>query len=70
VVEEINTEDRDPPIVHAPDIPVRNFRAALSSGKTADLASKLLKDQVASTFAFSRSNISPDDITQRKMRAE
>ena len=70
MVNEINNGDGDPVPSRVSVPPLRDYRAALAGGKQQDLASQILKDQVARAFDIPRSQLSPSDISERKLRAE
>ena len=69
MVNEINNGEGDPVSSRVSVPPLRDYRAALAGGKQQDLASQLLKDQVARAFDIQRSQLSPSDISERKLRA-
>jgi hypothetical protein len=70
MVNETNTGEGDLIFSRASVPPLRNYRAALAGGEQQDLATKILKDHVAHTYGVPCSQLSPSDISERKLRAE
>ena len=70
MVNEINNGEGDPISSRTSVPPLRDYRAALAGGKKQDLASQILKDQVARSFDIKRSQLSLSEISERKQRAE
>ncbi len=58
MVNEINNGEGDPVPSRVSVPPLRDYRAALAGGKKQDLASQILKDQVARSFDIKRSQLS------------
>ena len=70
MVNEINNGEGDPISSRNSVPPLRDYRAALAGGTKQDLATKILKDQVARAYDIPRSQLSLSEISERKLRAE